>query len=457
MKRTEWMLLWLDYFLDIYMMTFFVTVRCIRKQTLYAMKNRFILFGVLLLFIGCSNDGDSDPRDIILSIETSGLNDDKLAINNSAIFTASISGYNGDISTLSYRWTLSMENGELSDGVNPLPNPSNSGNSIDCIGRTSGDEQITVEVLDSNNNIIATSNYDFTIVSSTDPTISRGCFDQPKIVFRRGTLYYIMNFDGSNEEYLGLGGGAGVAISPNGEWIAHIRDTQRGYRMHVFRCDGSTGLIDIEDPIFRDTDTYPRFSPDSKTLYFLRARDPDYSTPTTGVRQDIAAYDLETGQLSFLTSFFEQGEGVAAFTVSPVTGVIAFIRAGEEGIPLSFLQPSSGLITDFTTLPDAGYSMDWSPDGSNIIYRTDTDQGNGIFRINITDGSQPLLVFADQTENTVGPTSPYYYEGGSRIVFVDQDMGQQSLNLWTIDANGNDLQPLLETPSGDLFLVGILH
>lgn len=427
------------------------------------MKKYFILFTIFLFALGCSEDTETNT-DITVTIEASGLSDDKLAVNNSANFTAVHLDYEGDASSLSYRWSLISDNGELSSGTEMLPNPSIHESAIYCFGRIAGDEQIVVEVLDVNNNIIGSATYDFTIVSPTDPITSYGCFDQPKIVYRRGTFNYAINFDGSNEEYLGVGGGSGVVISPNGEWIAQCRDNTWGWLMHVFRCDGSTGLIPIDDLIYQYNDARPRFSLDSEKLYFLKEREgPD----GTGY-YDIAAYNLSSGQLSFITSLYQEESEVADFTVSPVTGDIAFFSRKDGGLnpdgtfniiyKLSYLQPESGLITSTVNLPAGGYvTLDWSPDGSNIIFDGTISDQHGIYKINTTDGSQPLLLFPDQTPNTVGPHNPHYYEGGSRIVFVDQDEGQPSLNLWTIDANGEDKQALMDESSGNLFLWGVLH
>lgn len=419
-------------------------------------KSIFLLFLVSLI-IGCTSD-DSSPNtsNVTVSIEAFGLNDDKLTLNNSVTFTAIISGFEGDASSLSYRWRLSNENGELSDGVNPLPNPSISGSSINCIGIDAGEEDIIVEVLDASNAILALASYSFTILPSDDTGGSFGCFDQPKLIYRKGTFNFVLNFDGTNEESLGIGGGTGVAISPDGEWIAQARDTQFGWQMNLFRCDGSTGLIPI--PLtFEHLDNSPVFSLDSKTLYFTRAVpwEDEYVT-------DIFSYDLETGELNNLTSLAQNDETLlGSFTISPVTGDIAFQRylLNTEEAKLAFLQPESGLITDFYTFPDgiATTSLDWSPDGGDIIFSAPLPAAIGIYRINLTSGSQPLLIFEDPSPNTVQPLGPTYYNGGDRIAWAGSENGQSGSSLWSIDANGNDMQLLLDANASLLVLFGVLR
>ncbi|MBV7267981.1 TolB family protein [Winogradskyella luteola] len=425
------------------------------------MKKSIILLFLIYFLIGCTSD-DSNPNtsNVTVSIEASGLNDDKLALNNSATFTAIVSGFEGDVSSLTYRWRLSTENGELSDSENPLPNPSVSGSSINCVGKSEGDEEITVEVLDEFNSVLALASYTFTILPSNDPGGSYGCFDQPKLIYRNGTFNFVLNFDGTNEEYLGIGGGIGVAISPDGEWIAQARDTQSGWQMHIFRCDGSTGLIPI--PVtFVEDDSCPKFSLDSKKLYFTGAVDSP-SAPVNGNIYEIFAYDLETGALNQLTSVAEQGDFIfGCFAISPVTGDIAFTRYNfdTEQTKLAFLQPESGLVTDFTTFPQGfgNSNLDWSPDAGDIIFWAQFNDTPGIYRINLTSGSQPLLIYQNEA-NSDFSFSPTYYNGGDRIAWVGPSQnGQTGNSLFSTNANGEDLQTLLDANSSIFLLYGILR
>lgn len=423
-----------------------------------------VLFAVLML--GCDNGVPDPANNVSVTIAASGLSDGKLALNNAATFTADVTGYDDDPSGLGYRWTLSTGRGELYDGTNSLPNPAVGGNSIRCVGKTAGDEQIIVEVLDATNGLLATASVGFTIVPPTDSGISRGCFDQPKILFRRGSAYFVINYDGSERQNIGVSGGTTAAISPDGEWIAWNDDSKDGWDMYVQRCDGSE-----KTKILGGTseDFFPQFSPDSKTLYFLRPEPSQEKSINAQRPQDIAAYDLATGQLRFLTTLYQLDERVSNFTVSPVTGEIAFYRNSYEDLPsggyrvtikLSFLQPESGLIRDFTKLPQAryDYGLDWSPDGGDIIFSSRIDGEQGIYRIKLTDGSQPLLVFRHLRENSVPPYYPHYYAGGSRIVWMgqSQENGQNNVILWSVDANGNDLQQITDSPFAES-MQGVLH
>ncbi|MCK7591410.1 hypothetical protein M0G43_12560 [Subsaxibacter sp. CAU 1640] len=417
---------------------------------------RLLLVFTLLISVSCSNEDSSDSQ-VSVTLEANGLSDDNLAINNYATFTATVEGYEGDMANLSYVWLLNTERGELSDGTNLLPSPTVADTTIRCYGRTAGDEQITVQVLDVDNNIIATKSMSFTVVGFVDPGDDLGCFDQPKLVYKYGSSFYVCNFDGSSPQSLDADG-LSVAISPNGQWIAYNKlISGSGYTMYVKRCEtGETTVVQSD----ADGDFLPRFSTDSQTLYLQRANPIQPENPNGSLRKDIGAYNLETGEFNFLTNLYQLEDTVRDFTVSPVTGDIAFFRQHYEYLPggsytvttkLSILNPANGFISDFTTLPIASYNegLDWSPDGEDIIFSASSEEERGIYRINLTDGSQPLLLFLDISPQSLPPLQPHYYANGSRIAWSGQENGQGNVNIWSIDANGNDLQQITDTTGND--------
>jgi len=437
--------------------------------------NRLIpVFLIALFFVGCDSLEVSDPTNVSVTISAAGLDDDKLAVNNSATFTADVTGYNGDPADLTYRWSLSFGNGELSDGSRSLGSQVDGGNSIICVGNEEGQETIQLVVFDGNDiqvaSVTTAATFDFTIVPGVDASgISRGCFDQPKFIYSTGNSHYVMNVDGTGQEYLGISGDGFSTVSPDGEWYAWtIYDWDfegtGGWDMYVQRCDGSERRK-IDGGTGEDFTA--KFSPDSKTLYFLRP-EPSQERPKNGGRlQDLAAYEVETGDLRFLTTFYQDGAQVKDFTVNPLTGEIAFFHQKSESPPeggtrtlynrLSFIQPASGLITyttDELTFPYNG--MDWSPDGRDIIFAgSNEEMGRGLYRIEVTDGAKALLLYPFTDPNSVQASPYFYYAGGSRIVFRGTD-GPNVRTLWSIDRNGNDLQKIPETDRVGFFM-GVLH
>ena len=421
------------------------------------------------ILVGCSGGTDpTDPADTVtVALAATGLTDGKLTLNATAAFTATVTGFTGDASGLGYRWTLSTDRGELSDGTDPLPSPTLGGPAMACVGKTGGDERITVAVLSAAGDVLATAATDFTIIPPIDPGEGWGCFDQPKIYFLNTNFRgYMCNYDGSDEESFGVVGALSCAISPDGEWIATCEADLGGYQVYVTRCDGSTGWIWIEEGGVGE-DFIPEFSQDSRTLYFLRP-EPTQPDPFNAFRlPDIAAYDLETGEVRFVTTLHQSGESVGDFAVSPLTGEIAFTRQSYEELPdgsyavhsmLSFVDPETGVIRDFLALTGgvSNQGLDWSPDGGHIIFSGGGDQGVGIYRLELTDGSQPLRIFPQTSEVIDSPHNPRYYADGDRIVFGHSGNGATTVDLWTIDANGGDPQLLLDY-AGNIYLMGVLH
>ncbi len=409
---------------------------------------KLLLILLIVTVWSCITDDKTNQGTVTL--DASGLSDDKLPINKEAIFTATVTDYTGNVADLTYQWKLDAEKGELFDGTNTLPNPSIAGGTMRFIGRENGDERLRVDVLDKNNAVIGSASVDFTIIPSIDPPVNLGCFDQPKIIYQRGnSSKYVCNFDGSDPEYLGVGGVA-VAISPNGQWIAYTRydNALRGDYLYLRNCfTAETIMI----PGGTGQDFTPEFSNDSKIIYFLRA-EPSYPMNNQSHQPtNIASYNIETREYDFLTSLHQSDESVRSFTVSKVSNEIAIVwgkwrpTQGDQ-LMLSILNPLSGLITDVlrfsVAIPNSG--IDWSPNGEDIIFSGGSVAlaGRGIFRVNLVDGVGEKLIFSDPSPQSLPPFFPHYYAGGTRIAWSGQENGQNNSNIWTIDANGNDLQQL---------------
>lgn len=235
-----------------------------------------------------------------------------------ASFSAVLTDFNGDPADLRYRWSLSYGRGDLANGSTSLGVQVDAGQAIGCVGKEKGIEEINVLIFDANNQVIGDASLAFEIVPAVDASgVSRGCFDQPKFIYSKGSSHYVVNYDGTGEEYLGVSGTGFSTISPDGEWIAWTVDSVEGWDMHVQRCNGSERRK-IEGGTSEDFTA--KFSPDSKTLYFLRPEPSQEKPSNAGRPLEIAAYDMETEALRFLTKVHETEERVRDFTVNPLTG-----------------------------------------------------------------------------------------------------------------------------------------
>ena len=77
-------------------------------------------------------------------------------------------------------------------------------------------------------------------------------------------------------------------------------------------------------------------------------------------------------------------------------------------------------------------SPNWSPDGVKIVFSTDRDGNNEIYRLNAEDDINPTRL----TTNTASDTSPYYSPDSSTIVFVSSRDGNSE--IYKMNANGSN-------------------
>ncbi|WP_154856886.1 TolB family protein [Cyclobacterium xiamenense] len=457
-----------------------------------------IFFSLLALIFACqpteAPDPDVDEEEPIeeevpannLStgfLVTGDMRDNKLPINGVATFRLNVVGHEGDLDELQYRWTLTEERARMQDAGTGLTNPTVAGRVMNCVGMREGEETITVEILDAEGKVLAERSADFDIAGFIDPDLARGCFDQPKIIYHYEIATYVMNFDGSGRESIYNSGNLpAVDISPNGEWIAYQKDFDRingdsvNYTgMVLRRCSSIEEILIPSDGTRWPGQTWqtlydtgrPRFSKDSKTVYFMRFNPAQgYDTSKPGVvgvgneykYRDLAAYDIESGTWRYLTEHWKEESQVIDFVVSPATGEIiySYAKTGEFE-RLRFLNPETGAARDFIDMSAQGIFVDQpaiSPDGKDLIFISGTQTTAGIYRLELVDGAQPMELYRFDPQYT-GFGYPHYYAGGTRIMmngYQDQD----NSNLWSIDANGNDLQMVTDTP-GDELMIGVLH
>jgi len=341
-------------------------------------------------------------------------------------------------------------------------------NSVNCIGREEGDERITVQVLDQSNAIVAETFYDFEITP-----VFLGCFQQSKIIYQRGLSFIVANADGSNEDVLFNADATSMNISPNGQWFAwneytDIEGSLPNFSMHIQDCERNLEEIQIPGGLVGDDS--PEFSEDSKFLYFLRvnpAQDPLNVNPSSRY-QDIASYNIETGEVLFLTSYYLQQGRVIAFTVNRNTGEIALIlnnnyrNTASGGLIwdsyLVFLNPETGNLETSISLPPtntAANGLDWSPDGQELIFSLATaDSGLGLYSFDVQEGSQ-LVKVLDWFQ---APLYPHFNSDGSRIFWggkLQSEQDQNKINILSVNRNGEDLQKVTDY-NDILFFQGVL-
>jgi Tol biopolymer transport system component len=186
------------------------------------------------------------------------------------------------------------------------------------------------------------------------------------------------------------------SFSPDGKFIVYERDIGEGNNgVWLMRVDGSGNHRLTRSP-FGCCDTDPNFSPDGKTLTFVRIKEPEKQQ--------------------------------------------ALFAVGRDGKGLRQLTPYSW---------DVAVKHDWSPDGKRIVLTTNADFVRPTESANLVvirpDGSdaRQLTHFKGGEQSAfAGSFSP----DGKHIVFrLEQGL---KYALATIDLNGNNMRPLTK-PSVD--------
>src|SRR5262245_8972536 len=124
---------------------------------------------------------------------------------------------------------------------------------------------------------------------------------------------------------------------------------------------------------------------------------------------------------------------------SPDGSSIAFTRQVDASKDIWRMDADGGNPVQVTSDPAQEQQPSWSPDGSTIVFAA----GDKIVTVSAEDGS-------NRTEIGTGE-SPTYSPDGSKILF-DRFNGLGDYDLYVMDADGNNVTDLTDTPSNSEFV-----
>ena len=193
-----------------------------------------------------------------------------------------------------------------------------------------------------------------------------------------------MSADGSGLRVLSPGGFQGQpSFSPDGKWIVYERDIAEGNNGVWLMGANGTNLRRVTRSPFGCCDTDPNFSPDRKTISFVRVKEHHKLQAIFSVRRD-------GSRLRQLTPYaWEVG---VKHDWSPDGKVILLPRTltsppGESANLVTIRPDGSGMtnLTRFTRGKNA-FAGSFSPDGKQIVFRHETGNRYSLAIIN-RDGS----------------------------------------------------------------------
>ncbi|HKQ80182.1 MAG TPA: S41 family peptidase [Blastocatellia bacterium] len=215
-----------------------------------------------------------------------------------------------------------------------------------------------------------------------------------------------------------------VVWAPDSKKIAYVSDREGAFNIYSYDFTTNT-----EAPLTRSVgNNYtPSFSPDGKTLAFIRNG------------RELRAVDLETKQERLLATAYLDLPPLASdrlFTWSPDSKWIAFLAVGERAFTnVNMVSAAGGEIRQISFLANAfSGSVSWSPDGKYVLFNTNQRTEDGrLARVDLI------------------PRTPKFREDQFRDLFKDQNQPsqRQEPRPGTTEPQRDPPQPAPDKPKGD--------
>jgi tricorn protease len=283
---------------------------------------------------------------------------------------------------------------------------------------------------------------------------------------------YVASLKGGTPYRLHDATGTPAALSPDGNRVAFVRRDsswwRKGYRgsatgdlwLHDLKSNQFSRLTQTDTP-----DTFPMWSPDGKTLYFVSERDGTYNlwsmdVASKAVKQltrykgdgvrfpqvarhgsliayeqgmDICTLNPATGEMKVLTitapaadvrkpqgSWMQVRSDVSEYAIAPNGKEVAFVVRGEIFVTR---YPDGGTARRITETVEPEHGLTWSPDGKSLVFASERGGTTSLYRVTSDDPEEPRLrrtakLKTERLTNSPLPdTSPVFSPDGKQIAF----------------------------------------
>lgn len=254
------------------------------------------------------------------------------------------------------------------------------------------------------------------------------------------------------------------AFSPDGKKIAFASDNEGRDNFDIFiKQEGSDKALRITEDAADER--YPAWSPDGLVLAFVRltkGSNAVYTIPSLGGQErkladfgalgvesvswspsgerlavsaqlqpfgsfGIFLVDAETTAVRLVTMPAGTNRGDVNPRFSPDGKSIAFVRGVTHDMEDVFVYSLDSREVRQVTFDSASVmGLDWTPDGSSIVFASAREHANGLWRISAEGGEAYLLTSA-------GPGTTYEYPSlardGARLTYVDRSA---NVNIWRL-------------------------
>ena len=224
---------------------------------------------------------------------------------------------------------------------------------------------------------------------------------------------------------------SGPKWSPDGRWIAYFggEDDQSG--LHVVKPDGSgdvflTAVSGSNSPLPGQGESVT-WSPDSKQIAYVSSTPGPETAEATGDPMVITRYLYKP----------TAGEGRTRFNDNKRLHLFAVTIATRE-------------VRALTTGSYDEHSIDWSPDGTEILFVSNREPNSDeffnydVFALKVADGSIRRLTATENNEYAPlwSPDGKYVAYSATKRGLTDRETTMEDAHVWVMDADGNNRREL---------------
>jgi len=253
-------------------------------------------------------------------------------------------------------------------------------------------------------------------------------------IFKSRTHFVALNPQNMGIEKLTESGkAAGVAISPNGQYVVYVlRDgEQQSLMVRQVATGSDVQILPPAVAVFYGL----TFSPDGNYVYFTESSKENqlysslYKMPALGGNPQLVVRDIDTS-----ISFSPDGKQFAFTRGVPDKGEVHLMIANADGSGEHLLAKKLGNVTLSGLLAPA-----WSPDGQTIVLASLLPAvGGELTAVTVATGAQRTLY---STHGDVG--RPHWLPDGSGLVFPLRETGGGAQGqLWTVSYPSGEAQRL---------------
>ena len=230
-----------------------------------------------------------------------------------------------------------------------------------------------------------------------------------------------------------IGTAASAGLTAPGEALAVIALTADSQIIWIIDAGTGEVLTDVGGAL-APTGT-PTWAPDASALAF--------SAPIASNDSDIYLASSEGGEPQALVADFGLDEHPAIAPVGPAIAYVSDAAGGEFEIYV--LDVETGVTARLTDNEDRDSAPRWSPDGTELVFRSRVDGNADIYLMN-ADGSEVRRLTTDPGFDGDAVWSP----DGEQILFTS-DRGGNGYDLWVMNPDGSEQRRLTTHPADEEF------